>query len=84
MIDKLQQFLATIPPGPITDTSNVARLLANAWNEFTGDGGRSVWPMCMSTVQELQLTELLGQPPDICETFVLDGRNTTLQPKSLW
>jgi len=39
MIDKLQQFLATIPPGSITDTTELARLLADAWNQFTGDGG---------------------------------------------
>jgi hypothetical protein len=39
MTDNLQKHLATVPPGPITDTGDLTRLLAVAWNEFAGDHG---------------------------------------------
>lgn len=39
MIDKLHRYLAAVPPGPITDTGTLARLLADAWGEFGGDDG---------------------------------------------
>src|SRR5262245_57885057 len=32
----LSSFLATLPQGPITDTSTLARLLADAWHDFAG------------------------------------------------
>jgi hypothetical protein len=37
--DTLRQHLATLPPGPITDTGTLARLLADAWDKFSGDDG---------------------------------------------
>jgi hypothetical protein len=35
----LTTFLAATPPGPIPATTELERLLAAAWNEFTGDDG---------------------------------------------
>jgi hypothetical protein len=39
MTDKLQDFLTGIPPGSITDTGVLDRLLADSWDEFEGDDG---------------------------------------------
>src|SRR5713101_6308502 len=39
MNDELRSYLATLQPGPVTDTSDIQRLLARCWNEFTGDDG---------------------------------------------
>jgi hypothetical protein len=39
MTERLREFLAAIPLGPITDTDTLARLLADAWDEFSGDDG---------------------------------------------
>jgi hypothetical protein len=35
----LRSYLATIPPGPIADTTTLERLLAACWDQFTGDDG---------------------------------------------
>ena len=35
----LLNHLATLPPGPIIDTGDLARLLADVWHEFSGDDG---------------------------------------------
>jgi hypothetical protein len=39
MTDHLHDYLNVTPPGPITDTGTLARLLADAWGEFSGDHG---------------------------------------------
>lgn len=39
MTNNLRDFLATISPGPITDTNELSERLADTWNEFTGDDG---------------------------------------------
>jgi hypothetical protein len=38
-VDRLRACLATMPPGPVTDTTDLERLLADCWDEFTGDDG---------------------------------------------
>ena len=38
-VDRLRAHLATILPGKITDTSDLERLLAASWDEFSGDYG---------------------------------------------
>lgn len=35
----LRRFLATMPPGPIADSTALERLLAACWHKFTGDDG---------------------------------------------
>jgi hypothetical protein len=37
--DRLRAHLAHIPPGQISDTTDLERLLAACWDEFTGDYG---------------------------------------------
>jgi hypothetical protein len=39
VIDKLQSYLATIPPGTIADTAELEGLLATCWDDFSGDHG---------------------------------------------
>jgi hypothetical protein len=38
-VDRLRIYLATLPPGPISDPAALERLLAACWDEFTGDYG---------------------------------------------
>ena len=38
-VDRLRAHLATVQPGKITDTSDLERLLAACWDEFSGDYG---------------------------------------------
>jgi hypothetical protein len=35
----LKNYLATVPPGPVTETATLEGLLAACWDEFTGDDG---------------------------------------------
>ncbi len=38
-VDRLREYLATVPPGTIPSTTDLERLLAACWDEFTGDYG---------------------------------------------
>lgn len=38
-LEHLRAYLATVPPGKIVNTTDVERLLAACWDEFTGDSG---------------------------------------------
>jgi hypothetical protein len=39
MIDNLKNYLLRLQPGPITDTGQLEQLLADCWDQFTGDDG---------------------------------------------
>ena len=46
MIDNLHDLLANIPPGPVGNTTDLERLLADCWPEFKGDdGGMEGWKL---------------------------------------
>lgn len=53
MIDKLQTYLATIPPGPISDARTLTRLLAAAWGEFSGNDGGLIAQKHLSRMEDV-------------------------------
>jgi hypothetical protein len=71
MMDALLNHLATTPPGPITDASTLARLLADAWGELSGDHGGII------PAKHLQRMEDVTWNPPLL-TFVIERHGGTV------
>jgi hypothetical protein len=68
---KLDTILASIRPGPIRDTKELEQLLAEVWDEFTGDGGG------MKPYKLLGRTEnMTWKPPYL--TFTIERHGATV------
>src|SRR4051812_27664880 len=74
MTSNLHDYLNATPPGPITDTGTLARLLADAWAEFSGDDGGMVPHKHLTRMEDVACN-----PPLLTFTIVLGATGATVQ-----
>jgi hypothetical protein len=72
MSDHLRPYLASIPPGPINDTGTLARLLADAWGEFSGDNGGIIPAKHLNRMEDVA-----WNPPPL--TFTIERHGSTVR-----
>jgi hypothetical protein len=68
-VDHVRAYLATTQPGQITDTSDLERLLAACWDEFSGDyGGMEGYKLLG------RMEDVTWEPPVLSFTVERHGR----------
>jgi hypothetical protein len=67
-VDRLRAYLATISPGPVSDTDELERLLAASWDEFTGDDSGMEGYKLLKRIEDVAWT-----PPTLTFAIERDG-----------
>ena len=67
-MQKLRDFLASTPPGPIPDPGDLERLLAACWHEFDGDDGGMTGDKLLGRMEGV-----VWKPPGLCFTVERHG-----------
>jgi hypothetical protein len=70
-IDRLRAHLATVQPGELADTTDLERLLAGSWDEFTGDDGGMKGYKLLGRIEDVT-----WQPPKL--TFTIERHGGTV------
>lgn len=71
----LRDFITTTPPGPISDTADLERLLAACWDEVGGDDGGMTGDKFLGRMQQVA-----WEPPIL--TFTIERHGGTVQGSS--
>lgn len=75
-LELVKQHLAPLPPGPISDTAEVARLLAARWDDLVGDEGA----MAAYKLLNRKMETVAWQPPIL--SFVIERHGGTVMGSS--
>src|SRR5258708_33451648 len=67
-LNNLQDYLRTIPPGPVSDTTDLERLLAACWHKLDGDDGGMEGRKLLGRMEQVSWT-----PPLLAFTIERDG-----------
>jgi hypothetical protein len=75
MLQQLNDYLATIPSGPVPDPGDLERLIAACWHEFKGDYGGMTGQKLLGRMEEV-----VWQPPVL--SFTVERHGGTVQGSS--
>lgn len=74
-MDNLNQYLATIPPGPISNKAPLESLVATAWGQFSGDDGGMVGDKLVGRMESV-----VWNPPRL--SFAIERHGATVNGSS--
>lgn len=74
-LDALREYLAACQPGPIADVDEIARFLANCWDELEGSDEEAMEPYKVRRMEEV-----VWDPPKLC--FLIERHGGTVMGSS--
>ena len=74
-VDRLREYLATLQPGEVAGTTDLERLLAGCWDQFTGDDGGMEGYKLLGRMEDVT-----WQPPKL--TFTIERHGGTVMGSS--